>query len=125
MNQIQTPVPDAELRARAREKLPGAMRTGMTLSVWAELQPDAKALLSAHGDRTFAELNARANQVVRALRARGLREGDGVALLCSNRPEFAEVLAGTRRAGLRVTPLNWHLTGAEIGYIANDCDAKA
>jgi long-chain acyl-CoA synthetase len=125
MNEIQTPAPAADLRARAREKLPGAMRTGMTLAVWAELQPDAPALFSAHGDRTFKELNARANQVVRALRARGLREGDGVALLCSNRPEFVEVLAGTRRAGLRVTPLNWHLNGSEIGYIVDDCDAKA
>ena len=37
--------------------------------------------------------------------------GDGVALLCANRPEFAEV-ARPRRSGpgLRLTPINWHLT---------------
>ena len=55
------------------------------------------------GDRTFAELNARANQLVRALRRLGLQAGDGVALLCTNRPEFVEVGAACQRAGLRLT----------------------
>ena len=81
--------------------------------------------MSAKGNRTFAELNARANQLARALRARGPQAGDAVALMCSNRPEFAEALLATRRSGLRFTPINWHLTGAEAGYILDDCDAKA
>jgi long-chain acyl-CoA synthetase len=102
-----------------------ALQTGMIYALWAELQADAPAIVSAKGNRTFAELNARANQLVRALRARGLRPGDAVALMCSNRPEFAEVLVATRRSGLRFTPINRHLTGAEAGYILDDCDAKA
>jgi long-chain acyl-CoA synthetase len=117
--------PAEELRQRAREKFPQALRTGMTAAIWAELQPDAMAILSEHGTRTFGELNARANQLVRALRARGLGPGDGVALLCGNRPEFAEVVAATRRGGFRLTPINWHLTGDEAGYVVDDCDAKA
>ena len=44
-------------------------------------------------------------------------------MLCGNRPEFAEALAATQRAGLRLTTINWHLTGAEVGYIVDDCDA--
>jgi long-chain acyl-CoA synthetase len=48
-----------------------------------------------------------------------------VALLCSNRAEFMEVLSATRRTGLRITPVNWHLTADEIAYIVNDCEAKA
>ena len=31
----------------------------------------------------------------------------------------------TRRAGLRITAINWHLTGEEAAYIVDDCDAKA
>jgi long-chain acyl-CoA synthetase len=88
-------------------------------------EPDRPAILSARGNRTFRELNAQTNRLVRALRARGLRPGDGVALLCSNRPEFAEVLYATVRAGFRITPINWHLTGEEVGYIVRDCDARA
>jgi long-chain acyl-CoA synthetase len=126
MNKIQTPPPpSAELRALAQQKLLPAMLTGTTLGVWADTIPDSPALISNDGSRTFAELNARANQLVRALRARGLRAGDGVALLAGNRLEFAEVFAATRRAGLVLTPINWHLTPDEAGYILADCDAKA
>src|SRR5947208_12821621 len=98
---------------------------GMAIAVHAAATPHRVALVSEHGDRTWAELNGRANQVVRALRRRGLQAGDAVALMCSNRPEFAEVYAATLRAGLRLTPINHHLTGAEAGYIVADCDAKA
>ena len=62
---------------------------------------------------------------MRALRACGLEAGDGVVLLCANRPEFTEVAAATQRAGLRLTPVNWHLTAAETAYIVDDCEAKA
>ena len=99
--------------------------TGMSLAVVAAEEPDRPAVLSPHGERSFGVLNARANQLARVLRARGLREGDGVTLLCSNRPEFAEVYAATHRAGLRLTSINWHLTAEEAGYIAADCQAKA
>jgi long-chain acyl-CoA synthetase len=99
--------------------------TGMTLARWANRAPDRPAIVSEHGDRTFAELNGRANQLARALRRLGLGPGDGVAVLCSNRSEFAEVVAATQRSGLRLTPVNWHLTGAEAGYIVDDCEARA
>src|SRR6185503_632458 len=48
-----------------------------------------------------------------------------VALMCGNRPEFAEVLYACQRAGLRYTPVNWHLTAEEAAYIVADCEAKA
>ena len=98
---------------------------GMTLAWWAQEIPDHKAIISERGDRTFAELNANANKLVRALRARGLGDGDAVALMCTNRPAFVEAWAACGRAGLRLTTINWHLTGEEAGYIVDDCEAKA
>jgi long-chain acyl-CoA synthetase len=97
----------------------------MVLSLWAEAKPDEPAIVCEHGRRTFGELNARANQLVRALRRRGLGAEDSIALLCSNRPEFAEVVAAAQRSGLRLTPINWHLTVDEAAYILDDCEAKA
>ncbi|TDJ09446.1 MAG: acyl-CoA synthase [Deltaproteobacteria bacterium] len=102
-----------------------AGRCGMTLAWHAREVPDQPAILSPAGDRSFDQLNARANQIVRALRVRGLRAGDRVALMCSNRPEFAEVYAAVQRSGLHLIPINWHFTGPEIAYIANDCNARA
>jgi len=102
-----------------------AQPRGMSVAAVAEEEPGRPAVVSPHGDRSFGELNARANQLARALKARGLEQGDGVALLCTNRAEFVEAYAATHRAGLRLTCINWHLTAEESGYIAADCDAKA
>ena len=101
------------------------MRTGTLTSLWAKMQPDVNAIVSPHGSRTYAELNARANQIVRALRAAGVQAGDSIALLCSNRPEFIEVLQAANRSGLRLTPINWHVTADEAAYVVSDCGAKA
>ena len=87
--------------------------------------PERLAIASPHGDRSYAFLNERVNQLVRALRARGLVAGDSVALLCSNRPEFVVAFLATLRSGLRLTPINTELRTREIRYIIEDCEAKA
>jgi len=103
-----------------------AAAVGMQPAVWAELQPDRIAIHDYTGqDRTFGELNANANRIARLLRDAGLQAGDSVALLCTNRAEFCDVLLAALRTGLRCTPVNWHLTASEIAYIVNDCDARA
>jgi long-chain acyl-CoA synthetase len=114
----------AETEAQIAERLEFSQR-GMVLAWWAARQPDVPAIIAPTGGRTFGELNRRANQVVRALRRLGLQAGDGVALLCTNRAEFAEVGTAAQRAGWRLTTINWHLTEDEAGYIVDDCEAKA
>jgi long-chain acyl-CoA synthetase len=100
-------------------------RATMT-SVWASVKPNAIAVYDPSGrTRTFGEINANANRIARLLRHSGLGAGDAAALLCSNRAEFVEVLAATLRTGIRVTPVNWHLTPEEIAYIVDSCEAKA
>ena len=116
--------PILDLSALREELLP-AIERGMPIAFWARLMPDQPAIVAPAGSRTFAQLNARTNQLVRALRSRGLVAGDSIALMCGNRPEFAEVLWATRRAGWRITPLNWHLTAEEAAYVIDNCDAKA
>ena len=110
---------------RTPESLLAAARTGTVLSVHASAAPAHPAIVSTNGDRTFAELDGNANRLARALRAHGLAAGDAVALVCRNRPEFAETWAACMRSGLRLTPVNWHLTGDEMAYIIDDCEAKA
>jgi long-chain acyl-CoA synthetase len=95
------------------------------LDHWATTTPDAPALVGPNGSRSFAELDANANRLARALRNRGLVAGDAVALIVDNRPIFVETLYGCQRAGFRLTPINWHLTSDEASYIVDDCEAKA
>ena len=108
------------------ERLDAATLSGMDLSVWAEVQPDKPCVIDPDGRvRSFAEVNANANRLVRLLRQAGLSAGDSVAVLASNRAEFVEVLLATMRGGFRITPINWHLGVDEVAYILNDCEAKA
>jgi long-chain acyl-CoA synthetase len=102
-----------------------APAVGMTIAVHARQAPGHPAIRSPYGDRSFQQLNARANQLARALGARGVRAGDAIALLCGNRPEFMETYFAAWRSGLRITPINWHLTAEETAYIAADCEARA
>lgn len=114
------------MTTKLADEVERARAVGMEHALWASLAPDRPAIIDAAGEvTTFAQLNARANQVARLLRARGVQPGDGVALVCSNRREFAEVLSGALRVGARLTPINWHLTPAEIDYIVSDCHAVA
>jgi long-chain acyl-CoA synthetase len=96
---------------------------GMATAVYAAESPDRMAVISQYGDRTFRELNARANQLVRVLRDLGAGAGDTIALVCRNRPEFVEVYEAVLRGGYRLTPINWHLTAEEIAYIVDDSEA--
>ena len=108
------------------ERLEAAALNGMTTAVWAAVQPDRPAVYDPNGaPHTFAKVNANANRLVRLMRQAGLKAGDAVALVTSNRAEFVEVLAATLRGGFRITPVNWHLNTDEIAYILNDCEAKA
>ena len=116
--------PAADERAALEQRLIEASAVAMTPAVWAKVKPDAISIYDSHGTHTFAKINANANRIARFLRAQGLEPGDPVALLCSNRAEFVEVLQGSLRAGLRLTPVNWHLTADEIAYVVNDCQAK-
>jgi long-chain acyl-CoA synthetase len=108
-----------------REERLAAATRGMTLALHASLAPERLAIVSPSGDRTFGDLNANANRLVRALRMRGVRERDALVLVSANRPEFAEVMAACQRMGVRVTPANWHLTANELAYIVSDSGAAA
>lgn len=105
-------------------RLTAAAARGMGLAFHASQAPDRMAILSRYGERSFRELNARANQLARLLRSVGLETGQAVALLCRNRPEFVESLSAVQRTGLRITPINWHLTPEEVAYIVEDCEAR-
>ena len=108
----------------SEETVIAAARKGVSLACYAFDTPERLAVYSLWGNRTFGQLNRAANQLTRALRRAGLDDGDSLALMMSNRPEFIEVFMAALRSGIRLTPINWHLSADEIAYIIDDCDAK-
>lgn len=102
-----------------------ALAAGMAVAFHAARRPQQLAVASAYGDRSFEQLNQRANQLSRLLARHGLVPGDAIAVVARNRPEFVESYCAALRSGLRVTPVNWHLTAEEAGYIIDNCEAQA
>jgi len=84
----------------------------------AAVEPDGTA-------HTAGDLLARVNRLTRGLRARGLRAGDGLAILAPNGIAALEVYLAALQAGWYLTPINWHFTVPEISYILADSEAKA
>lgn len=98
---------------------------GMAIAIHARQRPNAIAVRTPDGERTWSQLNARANQLARALRRAGLKSGDAVALLAHNSCEFVETWAACQRAGLRFTAVNWHQTPDVVAYVVDNSDAMA
>ncbi|MBU2552674.1 MAG: acyl-CoA synthetase [Proteobacteria bacterium] len=73
---------------------------------------------------TRLQLEERANQCARMLRALGLKNGDKIAIFMENNPQFLVICSGAARAGLIYTPISTHLTTPEVEYIINDSGAK-
>ncbi len=84
---------------------------------------DHPALVGATRTVTYGELDQRGNRVAHALRDLGVGEGDRVAYLDLNNPEFFEVMLGAARIGAAIAPLNFRLTPAEMGRIVDDAEA--
>ena len=90
----------------------------------AALAPEAVALEDAATGRTltYAALDERAARAAAVLAARGIGEGERVAILCRNRIEFFELLFACAKLGAVLVPLNWRMPPAEIEALVADCE---
>jgi long-chain acyl-CoA synthetase len=99
-----------------------------SLGFWrlAGQRPDWIAAVDPDGTTyTAGELLARSNRLVHGLRDLGLTAGDGICGMVPNGVDGLVLYLAALQAGWYYTPINWHLTGPEIGYIVADSEAKA
>jgi len=83
----------------------------------AQRWPDRIGLIDELGDLTFGELHRRSNALARGLRARGVREGDGVAIMCRNHRGFVEASVAVSRLGADVLYLNTAFAGPQLADV--------
>ena len=91
---------------------------GAALTIAAARYPDRVAVRDELGDLTYAEVERRTNALANAWRARGLRPGDGVALLVRNHRGFLEAFYAAAKCGARVVLLNTDFAGPQVREVA-------
>lgn len=92
--------------------------------VQARLRPEGAALWFEGRGTSFAQVDARANQVANALIAANVEPGDRVAYLGKNMDVYYEILFGTAKARGAIAAINNRLAAPEMQFIASDAKAK-
>lgn len=92
----------------------------------ARRRPDHPAVIIGETGEvlSYRQLDDRSMQVSQLLRSWDIRIGGSVALLADNHRSFLEIVWGAQRSGVYLTPISFHLTASEVGYIAADCGAS-
>jgi acyl-CoA synthetase (AMP-forming)/AMP-acid ligase II len=98
---------------------------GLLAQINADAHPERPAVIDRHGTLSWAELDARVNQLAGALVDLGVRPRDRVATLLRNGREQAEVLTACQRLGIAVAPLNTWGKDAEVAHALEQTEAKA
>lgn len=86
--------------------------------------PDAPAIIVADRTVGWSELERLVRAVAGGLVARGLRQGERVAMLVGNSPEFVYTYFGILRAGLVAVPINTSYTAREVTQLLEQSQAS-
>jgi fatty-acyl-CoA synthase len=97
---------------------------GMLPSLNARRTPNRAALIDEEGPLTYKELDEAAHAVAHGLLAKGVRGGDGVAILARNHRWFVIANYGCARVGARIILLNSEFSGPQIKEVAEREGAK-
>jgi fatty-acyl-CoA synthase len=90
----------------------------------ARISPDRTALVQSDRTLTYAELAHRVDRLAGVLAGLGVRRGDRVAYLGVNDISVFETMFATALCGAIFVPLNYRLSGTEIGYMLADSGAS-
>ena len=83
------------------------------------------ALLFEGREISYAQLDETTSKVAGGLEHLGIKEGDRVAIMLPNIPEFVYAFFGIQKLGAVAVPFNTMYKGREIIHILNDCGARA
>ena len=101
------------------------LNLGEMIEVNASKYPDTVCMKDANRSYTYPEVDRRINKLANAISGLGLGKGDKVAVLLENCLEICELYFSACRNGVVIVPIMFRLTGKDIGYIAENSEAKA
>ena len=84
-----------------------------------------RPLVTAHDTTwTYADACEAAARFAGTMRFAGIQHGDRVAIICSNRIEFFEVVLGCAWLGAIAVPINVASRGPQLQHILSNCGAR-
>ena len=86
----------------------------------ARLFPDKPAILFEDLEITYGQLDQRASKLADTMLAKGIKQGDRVALYLPNIPEFMVCYIASLKIGAVAVSVNPMLKSAELKYLLND-----
>ena len=103
---------------------PAARTLPAMLTRRAERHGDKPLVSAADVIWSFADARDAAARFAGTLQGAGVKPGDRVALICSNRIEFLQVVLGCAWAGAVAVPINVASRGPQLQHILSNCGAK-
>ena len=97
-------------------------------AVWtgiAEVVPDRDALVCGDRRVSWGDFDERAARLASYLWNQGVRAGDKVAIVCTNRPEYMETFFAALKVGAVPVNVNYRYVADEMRYVLDNSDAKA
>ncbi|XP_061836706.2 long-chain fatty acid transport protein 6 isoform X2 [Nerophis lumbriciformis] len=88
-------------------------------------KPDKTFIIHEDQRLTYRDVDRRSNQFANALGRKCLKEGDIVAMLMANEPDFIHVWFGLCKLGCQVAFLNTNNKSKSLLHCIRSCDAKA
>jgi fatty-acyl-CoA synthase len=88
------------------------------------LHPDRIAVVDELGELTFGELHERSNRLAASLRERGVRSGDGIAIMCRNHRGFVDASIAAGKIGADILYLNTAFAGPQLVDVLEREDPK-
>jgi carnitine-CoA ligase len=117
--------PGRSIWSQAVERFPSADRVLSTILLrQAERYGNRTLFVSGETRWSYAETASIAAASAARLMQAGIRAGDRVALMCSNRPEFLEVYLGCAWMGAVTVPINTALRGIQLSHILRNSTPK-
>ncbi|MEH7112483.1 AMP-binding protein [Neobacillus niacini] len=98
---------------------------GYWIKYWAAINKNKELLIFKDKRITYSAMNEKVNRIANALREKlGIRKGDRIVNLLSNRVEFLEILLACSKIGALIVPMNIRLVEREVEYIVGDASPK-
>jgi acyl-CoA synthetase (AMP-forming)/AMP-acid ligase II len=80
-------------------------------------RPDVTMIMDEAGEMSFEEVHRRSNSLARGLAEAGIREGDGVAIMCRNHRGFIEATLALSKLGANGLYMNTAFAGPQLAGV--------